>query len=282
VQGNDAKAIDVLADKSPVSNVKIPVMPYSENKETTSTEVFFNSDEADKLSIKQNISDVGLEKWGSNYVIISEDIIAACQKKPYGISMSDINAKSLKSQLAQVMDQQKKQRDEKLTELLQYLYELPDVKISKFELVQTGMFDDAPELKYNLQFDMNRYITKTGNAIVIDAGKLIGKQVVPESSDSIRRFDIYMPYARTYENQIYVEIPQGYTVKGTNNLTFNVTNETGGFVSSAKVEGNKLVIKTSKYFTNNYFSKESWPNIRKFLTAANDFQNQKVMFVPVK
>jgi hypothetical protein len=69
----------------------------------------------------------------------------------------------------------------------------------------------------------------------------------------------------------------GYTVDGLQELNYNVDNESGSFVSSAKMDGNKLVFSTQKIYKKNYDKKEQWPNYVAFLEAAYRFTQAKVV-----
>jgi hypothetical protein len=86
-----------------------------------------------------------------------------------------------------------------------------------------------------------------------------------------------MSYARSFTNEINFTIPDGYTVEGLENLNKEVKNNTGGFISTAKVEGNILKITTKKYYSGSYFAAAEWSKMVEFLGAAVDFTNAKVL-----
>jgi len=60
-------------------------------------------------------------------------------------------------------------------------------------------------------------------------------------------------------------------------LNMSVDNESGSFVSSAKTEGDKLVISTRKIYKKNFDKKEAWPNYVAFLEPAYKFSQLKVV-----
>ena len=86
-----------------------------------------------------------------------------------------------------------------------------------------------------------------------------------------------MRYPRVFNYDIVLNIPEGYTVKGLDKLNKKVENETGAFISTAKLEGNKLIVSTSKQYKNNYFPREKWKDILAFLEEAIQFTNEKVL-----
>jgi hypothetical protein len=60
-------------------------------------------------------------------------------------------------------------------------------------------------------------------------------------------------------------------------LNFDVDNESGAFVSAAKLEGDKLTISTKKVYKKNYDRKEMWANYVAFLEAAYKFTQVKIV-----
>lgn len=86
-----------------------------------------------------------------------------------------------------------------------------------------------------------------------------------------------MAYPRSFNYQITLNIPDGYTVAGLDKLNKSVDNETGAFISTAKLEGNQLIIKTSKQYKNYYEPNSNWNKMILFLDEANQFTNEKIL-----
>jgi hypothetical protein len=86
-----------------------------------------------------------------------------------------------------------------------------------------------------------------------------------------------VPYARTIENNIVLAIPAGYTVDGLQDLTYNVDNESGAFITTALVDGDKLVINSRKLYKKSHDKKEVWANYVAFLEAAYKFSQAKIV-----
>ena len=107
---------------------------------------------------------------------------------------------------------------------------------------------------------------------------MIGDQIKLEQSELAgRQVDIWLPHARTIENNISINIPLGYTVDALQELNVNMDNESGAFISSAKVENDKLLISTKKIYKKNFDKKETWPNYVAFLEPAYKFSQAKVV-----
>jgi hypothetical protein len=86
-----------------------------------------------------------------------------------------------------------------------------------------------------------------------------------------------MSFPRSFENEITFNIPEGYSVSGLEKLNKKVENETGGFVSTAEIKGNQLVIKTLKYYKNYFEPNANWNKMIQFLDAAYQFTQEKVL-----
>jgi hypothetical protein len=151
-------------------------------------------------------------------------------------------------------------------------------KYENFELVKDGRFGDTAMLQYKENFVLKKLLSKAGRNYVFEVGKLIGGQIKLEQQElATRQSDIWLPYARTIENNITVNVPAGYTVDGLQDLKFNVDNESGTFISDSKLENDKLIIITKKLYKKNFDKKELWPNYVAFLEAAYKFSQAKIV-----
>ncbi|MES1220652.1 MAG: DUF3857 domain-containing protein, partial [Bacteroidota bacterium] len=151
-------------------------------------------------------------------------------------------------------------------------------KYGDFELLNNGRYGDTATLKYRETFSLKKLISRAGRNYLFDAGKLIGDQIKLEQTELDKReSDIWLPNARTIENNITITVPAGYTVEGLQELNISVDNESGTFISTAKSEGDKLIINTHKLYKKNFDKKESWPNYVAFLEAGFKFSQAKVV-----
>jgi hypothetical protein len=156
--------------------------------------------------------------------------------------------------------------------------ELDVEKYDDFELLQDGRYGDTAMLQFKEKFTLKKLISKAGKNYIFEVGKLIGDQIKLEQSElTARSTDIWLPYARTIENNITVNIPAGYTVDGLQDLAMNIDNESGSFVSSAKLDGGKLIVNAKKIYKKNFDKKELWPNYIAFLEPAYKFSQLKVV-----
>jgi hypothetical protein len=175
-------------------------------------------------------------------------------------------------------------KDERLKRQKDYLKERIEndgMEVNQYEnyqLVQDGRFDDSPNLSFKENFSLKKMINKAGRNYLLDLGRLIGSQIKLEETEmKTRANDIWIAYARTITNNISLEIPKGYVVEGFQDLNMNIDNESGTFISTAKVDGNKLIVTTKKIYKKNFDKKELWPNYVAFLEAGYKFSQSKVV-----
>ncbi|PKB15724.1 DUF3857 domain-containing protein [Flavobacterium sp. 5] len=147
-----------------------------------------------------------------------------------------------------------------------------------FSTVNTGRYGTNSPLILNEGFAIKKdLIKKAGNNYIFEIGKFLTKQVEITKKEKDRKNNVYSPYPRSYENEIVFEIPSGYTASGIEKLNKKVQNETGEFISTAKIEGNKLTIKTSKKYNKYYWPNADWKKMISFLDEAYQFTQEKVL-----
>lgn len=147
-----------------------------------------------------------------------------------------------------------------------------------YEILNTGRYGKTTPLAYREDFTIkNGLVKKAGENYILEVGKLIGVQVDISKKEKERTNNIYYGFPRSLDNEVIIEIPEGYTATGLEKLNKKVVNETGGFISSAVIEGNKLKIKTYKYYTDYYQPNKNWNKIVDFLDAAYQFTQEKIL-----
>jgi len=174
-------------------------------------------------------------------------------------------------------DEQVKERKE----LFEKIIKGDDLDVDKYndyELLQDGRSGDSAMLRYKEKFSLKKLISKAGKNYIFEAGKLIGGQLKLEPNElKERKTDIWIPSAITIENTITVNIPEGYSVDGLQDLNMNIDNPSGTFISTTTVTGNKLLITTKKVYKNTFDKKEAWPNYIAFLEPAYKLSQAKVV-----
>jgi hypothetical protein len=272
--GAEAYAFAVGPRSDGYYKANIPSSTFQENVDKKES-VITIPESMDLLQVERTSTYAGMEKSG---------IIAVAQLDRNYLNKDFkqyiINPKKDKGDNT-YQDDDKEERKKTQTDYLKKTVEndgLEVEKYDKFELVQDGRFDETPMLVFKEKFSLKKLLNKAGRNYLLDAGKLIGGQVKLEEKEiKTRDNDIWISHARTITNNITIVLPKGYTADGLQDLNYNIDNESGSFVSSAKMDGNKLIVSTQKIYKKNFDKKEMWPNYVGFLEAAYKFTQVKVV-----
>lgn len=157
----------------------------------------------------------------------------------------------------------------------EYGFEIDDHSL---EVISTGRFGKSTPFTYKENFTIkNELLKNAGQNYIFEIGKLIGQQAEIDQEELDRTDNIYSAFPRSFEEVIEFTVPDGYTVAGLDKLNKKVENTTGGFVSSATLQGNKLTIKAYKYYANYYEPNSNWKDMVAFLDAAYQFTQEKIL-----
>ena len=265
--------------------IVLPVSSKDDNHSKVNITASFITDDLNKIRIT---SDHTLKRhnriWSQNNFINPYDFLKE-EYEYYGELPYVERGKKRKKREQQALEQRHKEFKERLTENRKeriksnveddYKAEVKEVK--KFKIEELGRSIEKPDMEFSLEVEVEGLIKKAGPNLILEVGRLITTQIEVPEEQMQRSHDIYMPFARSYDYKITVDIPEGYTVEGTEKLDFNVENSTGGFISKATVEGSQLVIDTRKYYNHNYEPAKKWSLMLTFLEAAYDFTKVKVL-----
>jgi hypothetical protein len=175
--------------------------------------------------------------------------------------------------ITKAREEQKKKFEKEIAN--EYVDEPKELK--KYTVVEKGFTGTNASIAIEEEFSMDGWVKKAGNNYILEAGKLAGGQLEIKADQRERKLDIYMPYARSFNYNIVLKIPDGYTIEGAEKLNKSVKNECGGFESTAKVEGNNLLISYYKYYNNLVEPASNWSKILAFVDAGFAFTKEKVL-----
>ena len=223
---------------------------------------------------------IGQANFDRDYLNVDFQKYFVDQQKDKGKKKKEDEVMEITSTNTKYDDPDKEDRKKKRTELFEtdVKGEFDLDKYENFELIKDGRYGDTAMLQYKERFGLKKLLSKAGRNYVFEVGKLIGGQIKLEQTElTTRQSDIWLPFARTIENNITINIPAGYTVDGLQDLKFSVDNESGSFITDSKVENEKLIITTKKVYKKNFDKKEVWPNYVAFLEAAYKFSQAKIV-----
>jgi hypothetical protein len=266
----------------------LPVSTADSNTTFSHYNLKFDGEDFSQINLNRSIVVKGHNKEEHQYLICTNyDYIKEYDKPEYQVYSSSLmrgiikeyNKEKLK--LEQRLVQDYHERDERIKKSLE---EDMDVKITEYrnlKIGSLGMWDRAPLTEYTDEMTLENLTRKTGQNVILEIGKLIEMQTEIKDDARIRDRAIHMPYPRTFSYLIEFIIPDGYQIQGLEALNKSVENATGGFISTAEVKGNKLIVTTKKYYSGNSFPADSWGNMLQFMDAAVEFYKLKVLLKKV-
>lgn len=259
----------------------MPVSNAAQNTNITKMNVIFSEADPLVLDINRNTTVRGnlKEDYQAN-LMLGDDWRNTMRKRLGEKEEKEKNDKKAQKQReekeARNEAERKKQKEEIEKEIKDYHDNEPK-EVKSYEILNFGIVKQDPDFAFKSDYLMDGVVKKAGNNLILDAGKLIGKQFVLEERDRQRTIDAYITSARSYEFEISIKIPEAYTIENINNLKVNVDNKYGAFVSDATLEGNTLSIKAKKTYKDFFVPLAGWNQLVQMLDAANDFYAQSVI-----
>ena len=113
-------------------------------------------------------------------------------------------------------------------------------------------------------------------------GNIIGPQTELYQEHE-RQNPIDMQYPVDYKRIITIEIPQGYVVKGLDDLKIDIYQDEKGqkinrFISDYKLEGNKLTVTANEFYDKISMPAKDYEAFRAVINAAADFNKLVLVF----
>ncbi|WNM19704.1 DUF3857 domain-containing protein [Flavobacterium capsici] len=283
IENSKAYVLEVSKGKriTDASTVQLPSSTYKEN--CVKTKTVMTLDDFTGFKVKKESSYLGHLKEGEQsdklnfYDYVYEDY------KKYGTKplLDYVKNKKKNEQYTNEMnalinkmkDSQKEEFEKSLESELDFL-----VDDYTFKLNNTGRYGKKSAFEIEEDFAIkNNLIKKAGDKYLIELGKMLTSQIEIDQKEKDRKNNIYSIYPRSYENEIILNIPAGYSVSGLEKFNKKVENETGGFTSTAEVKGNQLIVKTYKHYKNYFEPNSNWNKMIDFLDAAYQFTQEKVL-----
>lgn len=166
----------------------------------------------------------------------------------------------------------------------------------EFDLKIASYTFENQEFKYNytntpytikVKAEAKESLTENaGNLVLVNLGKLIGKQA-NLYQETERKWDVDINYAKTYKQKIIFDIPKEYEVESFKDLV--IDKKMGGdeskncsFKSTAKVEGNQLIVEVFEIYKSINYPIETYQEYRNVINASSDFTKASVVLRPKK
>lgn len=286
MEGTDVLLLSSEKNKKRIDKIDRGTLPTSsyEDNETKKEMIVSLNDDFSGLSMTAVNSYKGHQKSDQQYdrLLFSDYVFEDYEK--YGteswIEMTRGKKNKIKYQkeMDALIEKLKTKQKERFEGSANGEYGVEDIEDYTYIINNNGRYAHDSYFTFTESFTAkNALIKKAGPNYIFEIGKLIGGQIDLEEKERQRTENVYLPNPRVFNYTITFNIPEGYTVAGLDKLNKNVDNSTGAFISTAKIEGNQLLVTTSKRYKNYYEPNSNWSKMILFLDEANQFTNEKVL-----
>ncbi|RFS23961.1 DUF3857 domain-containing protein [Chitinophaga silvatica] len=288
-EGQKAPAIELKKSKRQYNEVgafkdiEIGVSKPEQNAKTEQIAIAFD-DNMQLLKMKRKTSIKGYLRSDEQKRLLRFEDYYEAERLALGIEKSFMeefaDSKRNRSLAEEYTSAFEKARTEQKDDFMDEIQEQFDIKpkdLIEYKIEKMGLRHTDPDLVYHTTFTLDGLVKKAGNNYILNAGKLIGEQLQIKPEQRNRKVDVYQPFARTFEYQIELTIPKGYTLEGVDKLNKSVDNECASFTVTSTVADGKLQLKVRKVYKHNFEPVAKWESLLQVLDAAVDFGNQKLL-----
>ena len=265
-------------------SIKIPIAKAEQNKQIEKIGISFGLTATPTVIVERQITTSGLMKEsGQKSLMLFEDYYQDAfreqgEEKTFIQEFAESRkTKSLAEEWQNSFNKSRESYKDGFMEDIKGDYNTEPKDLISYTVSKSGLRANDPSFVYTTKFVMQDWIKKAGNNYLFEIGKVIGTQLQVKDEDRKRVIDIYAPFARSFNYQISVDIPSGYSVEGIDALNKKTENETGYFVSTANLHENQLIIIIKKEYTNIFEPAANWTKMLTFIDAASDFNGAKVL-----
>jgi hypothetical protein len=278
------KKIKQQIEKGSIEDFRIPETTYNENKNVSKMKVEFSDNDPLLLNIDRNTIYTGnLKEDIFPLLMLYEDWDKAMRKRLIidktlmeELQEDKREQKHVEAYTSLFDAKRKEQKDAIKLEISAY-HNIEPKEVFDYSVNNLGIVASDPNLNYEIKYQVDGFVTKAGENLILDAGKLIGIQWAPTPGERERTADAYLPTARLFENEIEVLIPPVYNLQGFEALNCSMENEYGAFEAEVSYADQVLKIKTRKIYKRPFVPKEDWPMLMEMIDKANDFYIQSVV-----
>jgi hypothetical protein len=274
------KDID-LGDRS---GYNLLASPATNNVHTENLIVHFNPDEPQKIKVIRKAVFTGQTKLKAQKDLVTDEDYYEEERKVMGISESFIDelnstkkGKKIESEYVSAFSEIRKEWKDDVKAEVKNQFGTDQVDLSDCSIQQAGIFSNKPEFIYNTQFAVNAWVETAGSNYILEVGKMVTPALKLTSEERERNVDVYMPYARTFQYNVEIPVPVGFTLEGTDKLNTRVENTTGSFVTTASLDSGKFTLHVTQIFNNAFEKADKWPDLLGILDAATSFENAKIL-----
>lgn len=151
---------------------------------------------------------------------------------------------------------------------------------SDLNVSQLGVVPGAPELKFDMKFKAEGFLSDAGNDLLLNIGSFAGDNQRIEGDERQRQLDAIQGAPRQYAYSVTIEIPDGYEVDAASleALKVNVNNKYGAYFASAKLEDNgDVTLNVLERYNAYIIPADKWDNYLQIIDAAWTFNDASIL-----
>ncbi|CAA6798463.1 MAG: Unknown protein [uncultured Aureispira sp.] len=257
----------------------LPASNYKANISKFETKVSFKEGDRMVLNANSTVMHTGHQIENYQYDVVDWMDMIWNENKRYKTKLWGHPSKDKSEDMKNYMEAQEDQRKTAMESIAKGHFDLEggQTKLVDYKGLTTANTIDEKSLEYTFDCELSGLVKKVGSNYVIKAGRLVGGQLILNEEELEREVDVHMNFPRGYEYVIEITIPEGYEVKGLNNFTTDVDNETGSIKSVASLDGNILRIIFNKYYKHNYEPVKNWAKMKAFLLPGGAFLTKEIL-----
>lgn len=259
----------------------IPVVAFSENATRYAYDISMDATNKELLLVKAKHTHKNNNRIVQSDKLLRYELYQPEDWQTYGgwddkEALSTAQQESLSEQIARYRSEARKLKPRFMEEQLKEEFE-EVVKYDRFRLVQDGRHMRKQDLIYEEDYALGEMVQFAGKSILVKLPGYLTNQLKLSGDERTRLYDAYLNNQKQYIYQIKFTVPAGYKVLGLSGLNQKVENETGSFVSEAKLENGIITIMATKTYKQAIVAKQDWPKMLEWIDAAYNFSQQKIL-----
>lgn len=236
-----------------------------------------------ELRFEAKTSFKGNSRFGVNDLFLSnmefaqeeEALVQSFTKEEQKKSASE-SRRQRKEEVSKKYDKKEdeKKKIERLKKRVEKSYSV--VSYDGYEILKTGRIPKNPVLVVSEKYTISDLVAKAGRNLIVSVGLFPGEYSRIDTSLK-RIYGISYDFPGTYTMEFSMQIPDGYQAEGVEALNTEVSNNTGKFKTTAVVEGKVLKLMVERVYLRAEMPASEWADFVKFINAASDFNQKKLV-----
>lgn len=268
------------ADKT-VENIDLPIADTLTNSYRTLFAVALNESKTGFI-VKKEAEAAGLVKLRTIDELLALTPYMEQDFRNYGgdgpwDGLSTVDQDKMTERFQEAKNKWKTEKPKLMKELAEELYGHSIEKYKSFKIVNDGRNLKKPGLRYVEEFELEETIAKAGEDLILSLPVLMGQQNKIDKKERSRTLPVDIGFPARYQWKMVFAIPDGYTVKGLENLEKSIENEAGSFVSAAKIENNQVHLTITRKYQQRHLKAAQWNQLVELLDASQILAESRIV-----